>query len=42
MDGFTGSGTFRGRQVSVIDLPGEARGVVRDDTRVSLTAAARR
>jgi hypothetical protein len=28
MDGFTGGGTFRGRQVSVIDLPEEARGVV--------------
>ena len=31
MDGFTGGGIFRGRQVSVIDLPEEARGVVGDE-----------
>jgi hypothetical protein len=31
MDGFTGSGIFRGRQVSVIDLPQEARDVVGDE-----------
>ncbi len=31
MDGFTGGGIFRGRQVSVIDLPREARDVVGDE-----------
>ena len=31
MDGFTGGGIFRGKQVSVIDLPEEARGVVGDE-----------
>ena len=31
IDGFTGGGTFRSRQVSVIDLPEEARGVVGDE-----------
>lgn len=38
MDGFTGSGIFRGRQVSVIDLPEEARGVVGNE--LSLTFGA--
>ena len=31
MDGFTGGGIFRGKQVSVIDLPREARDVVGDE-----------
>jgi hypothetical protein len=31
MDGFTGGGIFRGKQVSVIDLPQEARDVVGDE-----------
>jgi AbiTii-like protein len=31
MDGFTGGGIFRGKQVSVIDLPQEARDVMGDE-----------
>jgi hypothetical protein len=39
MDGFDGGGIFRGRQVSVIDLPQEARGVVGDELPLTFGAA---
>lgn len=38
IDGFAGGGIFRGRQVSVIDLPEEARDVIGND--LSLTFGA--